>query len=661
MPVDNRGVSPPDQPGAGEVELLDARGLVPTARDGRPAGPGGSSDARDGHPTVLGPAPPGRTGPAAWLVRAARPAGRQLALLTVYVAAGIALTWPRVAYLPRQAPTVRDVSSYIWDLWWIAHQVSHLGNPWFTASMAAPVGTQLGFDTTMPLVGLIMAPVTLAFSAATSFWLLTAMLPGLLCYVMYRLARLWLRPAGAFAAGALFGLSAMLDWQVWFHLNIAAGSLALPATLAAVIRLRRHPGPRQGVILGLILGATVLVNQESAVLAGLVTVAALVPWLVLRARVRPLVPLATGLLVAVAVASPQLIAMISQATAGGATVRPHSLAATYGVYGAGLPSLFGPSPQVSRAGLTALAAVYHYRQPGEGAPTFGLALTLLALTGLALSWRHRRAWVLAAGWLVSAALALGTTLQVGTRTYVPLAAAWHGTRVSLVLPYTWLVRVPGLSALREADRLALPGLMAAALLAGFAVDRLRDRSWPLAAAGLMAGLASLAVLEAGWSGAPHLTRMDTAYPQLDGPIAADHSGSVVVDVPFGLRGGIPLSGKPINARDLLLATADGHPRAISYLSWNPPPTAAAIFRHPFYARLQAAQRHHHSSPAQLAAARRDAQAMRIGWVIVWHRPPTTAQVRNYLVQVGFRLSYRADGAAVYRPGAPLPHQAARPR
>ena len=143
------------------------------------------------------------------------------------------------------------------------------------------------------------------------------------------------------------------------------------------------------------------------------------------------------------VASPQLIAMASQAAAGGVTVRAGKLAATYGMYGAGVPSLFGPSPQVGRAGLTSLAATYHYAQPGEGAPTFGLALTLLALAGLAVSWRHRRAWLLAAGWLGSAALALGTTLNVGTHVYVPLAATWHGARVSLVLPYTWLIRVPG--------------------------------------------------------------------------------------------------------------------------------------------------------------------------------------------------------------------------
>ena len=46
---------------------------------------------------------------------------------------------------------------------------------------------------------------------------------------------------GAIAAGALFGLSSMLTWQDWYHLNIAAGTLFLPMTLEAVIRLRRRP------------------------------------------------------------------------------------------------------------------------------------------------------------------------------------------------------------------------------------------------------------------------------------------------------------------------------------------------------------------------------------------------------------------------------------
>ena len=581
----------------------------------------------------------------------ARPVVSHVVLLGCYLAAGIAVTWPRAAYLTGRVPAVRDVSSYVWDLWWVAHQAAHLGNPWFTSQLAAPAGIQLGYDTTMPLAGLVMAPVTLTAGPAASFFLLTIAMPGLLCYVMYRAARLRLRPAGAITAGALFGLSSMLAWQDWYHLNIAAGTLALPMTMEAAVRLRRCPSRRQGIILGAVIGGSVLVNQESAVMVVILAGLMLIPWLARPpARQAParLVSLAVGALVAVVIASPQLLAMAQQASAGGAAAGPHLLAANYGRYGAQLPGLFGPSPRLSDSGLSGLAAAYRYRQPAEGVPTFGLALTALALAGLAVSWRRRCARSLAACWLGCAALALGTTLYIGGRQYVPLAEAWHGARVSLALPYTCLIRLPGLQALREADRLAALGLVPAALLAGSAVDWLRDRARPAVAAALALTVLPLAVLEAGWSGQPGQPTMRTTLPALDRPIAADQSGSIVLDIPFGLRGGLPLYGRPISPRALLLATADGHPRAISYTSWVPAPTAAAITAHAFYRHLTAAQHGRRSSPGQQAAAQRDARRMDIGWVLAWDR--LRPAVSRYLAATGFRFSYRADGVSVYRPG-----------
>ena len=268
-------------------EVLDPRGAQPpvtsaaqvTASGPRgPAAPVTASEPPGTEP--LHGRPPG-SGPRGWRRPIlARPAARQLALLACYLAAGIAVTWPRTAYLTGRLPAIDDVSSYEWDLWWVAHQVSHLSNPWFTGHMAAPVGIQLGFDTTMPLVGLVMTPVTLAFGPAAALALVTALTPGLACYAMYRAARLWLRsPAGAIAAGAFFGLSTMLTFQNWYHVNIAIGAISLPMALEAAVRLRRRAGLRQGIVLGVILGAAVLVNLETAVMAAFVAALTLVPWL----------------------------------------------------------------------------------------------------------------------------------------------------------------------------------------------------------------------------------------------------------------------------------------------------------------------------------------------------------------------------------------------
>jgi hypothetical protein len=595
----------------------------------------------DGHagerPAAAGPSLPAR-----------RTVVRHFAVLGGFLLAGIVVTWPQASFLVRgQLPNVRDVASYVWSLWWVAHQIAHLGDPWFTRYMAAPVGIQLGFDTLMPLPGLIMAPVTLLLGPATAFCLLSIVTPALLCYAMYRAARLWLGELGAVAAGAFFGLSSMMAWQNWYHLNICLGSVFLPLTLEAAVRLRRAPGRRPAIGLGLVLGACVLTNQESAVLAVALAAFILVPWLA-RARrwaAAGYAGLAAGL--ALVVASPQLIAMLVQSAQGGAAAPPRALAVTDEKFGIGLPTMFSPSPRLDYwpLGLSRLTADYVYSQPKEALATFGLVLTIAALAGLALGWRRPGLRWLGLLWAACAAAALGPTLIIGRTTLIPLALRWHGVLVSGLMPYTWLIRVPGLSALREADRLALLGLVGAAVLAGAAAEWLRWHARPV-----LAVLAAGWFLEAGWAGTGAL--MPTTMPAVDRPIAADHSSSIVVDVPFGLRGGILLRGHSFPARALLLATEDGHPRAVSYTSWVPQPTSHGIIvGHAFYRCLGSAQSQWRKcAGAQLTAARQDVRRLGVGWVLVWNAEHPRASVGHYLVRTGFHIAYRADNVTVWRPG-----------
>jgi hypothetical protein len=249
--------------------------------------------------------------------------------------------------------------------------------------------------------------------------------------------------------------------------------------------------------------------------------------------------------------------------------------------------------------------------------------------------------------------------------------------VSDLMPYTWFVRIPGLSSFREADRLAILGLMPAALLAGAAVDWLRYHSRWLIALVVVAG-----VLEAGYAGNAKIGTMPTSYPGVDRAIAADHSNSIVLDLPFGLRGGIPVDGVPFFPQALVMATADGHPRSISYTSRLPVNTKYAINKHPFYADLIAVQ---HGVPpkcpylakvpataksgcyeepgvypyepvklsqAQLAAAARDAARMHIGWAVVWKRNNSVTDfILPYLRETGFHFAYRScgrDSVLVYK-------------
>src|ERR1700735_373626 len=62
-------------------------------------------------------------------------------------------------------------------------------------------GAYMGRHAVMPLPGVVMMPVTVVFGPSASYNLLSVVMPGLLCYAMYRVARLWLASAvGALAA-----------------------------------------------------------------------------------------------------------------------------------------------------------------------------------------------------------------------------------------------------------------------------------------------------------------------------------------------------------------------------------------------------------------------------------------------------------------------------
>jgi hypothetical protein len=599
-----------------------------------------------------------------------RPWALELIVLTGFLAAGIAATWPRATYITGRVPLDNDQDQYVWSFWWVARQVAHFGNPWFTTHLAAPVGVQLGYDTLMPLLGIVMTPVTLLFGPSASYNLLTIVAPGLAAYAMYRAARLWLPSrTGAIAAGAFYGLSSMLTSQDWLHLHTAIGCVFLPLTLEVAVRLCRGPTLRRGIVLGLVIGASMLVDQEITVLAVAVAVLVLVPWLLRQPGLRELRAVALAAVTAVVVASPQLLAMKQ---AGGRGGPPPVPIANYVAYAARLPGLFAPSPRLADYGMTGLASIYSAHmsrnlaaaKAHELTATFGVVLTVTAVLGLIVAWRRPAARKLALLWLGSAALALGPTLYIGAHRFVPLAETWRGIQVSMLMPYTWLVRVPGMASFREADRLALLGLVGAALLAGAGVDWLRRRqAWPF-----LVVVVALGALEAGTSGIPGEIVVSTTLPAVDRPIAADHSGSIVVDVPFFIRGPSRYGGH-VRPYALVLATADGHPRGISISSGVPRRTIAGIRRHPFYAGLVAAETGQTITPAHLAAARQDLRKLDVGWILVWlprwspryplgtaaPAPPDSfdPRVLRYLAETGSVFDYRADGVIVYRPSALL--------
>jgi hypothetical protein len=578
------------------------------------------------------------------------PVAVNLAILLGYIGVGIAVTWPHVTYLAGRLPETKDAACYVWDFWWMARSVEHFSNPWSTSYLAAPVGTQLGLHALMPLPGVVMMPITVLFGPSASYNLLSVALPGLLSYAMYRAARLWLpSQVAAIAAGGFFGYCVIVDFWTWNHVNLAAGALFMPMTVEAAMRLRRRPGPKQAVTLGLVLGASVLVDQDSALMASIIAAATLLPWLFGRplppdpadrsvaAQVlsgptwKRLVPVALAALVTAVVASPQLLAIRHEIKVAGPPIHPNPLGYRNGLV---IPSLIEPSPRLAYLGS-------HIPHAPDSA-TFGTVLTILAVAGLTLAWRQRAARGLALGWLGGTWLALGSSVNIGHHRYVPIGINWHGVRLSAIMPYTGIVASPGLASFRVPARTAEIGLVPAAVLAGYTVSWLRNHA-PL----VMIAVLAAAVMEAGLSTPPGAGTMPTALPALDRPIAADHSRSIVADVPFGIRGGAGIFGSPFAPESQVLATADGHPLAVANLSRIPRGTSRGIHSQPFYASLMAVQEgRHHFTAARLEQAAQNARSMDIGWVLLW---TDNRRIEHFLAATGFRFDYQAYGVRVYRP------------
>ena len=283
--------------------------------------------------------------------------------------------------------------------------------------------------------------------------------------------------------------------------------------------------------------------------------------------------------------------------------------------GASLVQMFAPSPRLAAYGMASLAALYYHGRACWVVIGYGLVVSVAALVGLVVAWRRPGTRQLGLLWLGCTLLALGPVPWIFNRAYHPLALQWHGVAMSALMPFTWFVRIPGLANFREAARFTELGLVAAALLAGAAVNWLSARARPV-----LVVLLALGILEAGWSG--NLTTrmwpigvMPTALPALDAPIAADHSHSIVVDIPFGIRGGLPVTGLPFPPESMVLATADGHPLADGYASRIPSTTLAGIARRPFYAallRLQARPAAEYLRAAARGAPQRTADARRLG-------------------------------------------------
>ena len=329
-----------------------------------------------------------------------------------------------------------DYQVAAWSLEWWPWAILHGLNPLHTGLLWAPSGYSTTWITSVPVLSLLAAPVTLLAGPLVSYNLLMLAAPpcaALACYALCRdlCDRFW----PALLGGFLFGFSPyVLAQAVAQHLNLVM-VWPLPLLVLIAVRYCRGQMSRRRAIAGsaalllFLFGSSLELFATSVVLGGTVLAVALVFGRDLRVRLAELaLCLGAASAIVLAVAAPFVWLTLG-------TSRP-PLPFAPEQYATDLANVLVPT-RITLGGATSFATGFSRHFVGNLGERDGYLGVPLVAVCLVAAWRdwHRRAWIAATAVAVALALSLGPALVVAGRTVVDLPFALDRLpALTLVLP-----------------------------------------------------------------------------------------------------------------------------------------------------------------------------------------------------------------------------------
>ncbi|HEY7200121.1 MAG TPA: hypothetical protein VIC57_07920 [Candidatus Dormibacteraeota bacterium] len=404
-----------------------------------------------------------------------------------------------------------DPQQFMWFLRWFPYAAAHGSNPFFSDFADYPGGVNLLWNTSMPLVGFLLWPVTTGLSPLVAYDLMETLALALSAWTAFLLLRrLVISPLAAGVGGLLYGFSPYMFAQSLGHPHLTVAFLPplMLLLLDEIVRVQRRPAVWLGAALAAAAVAQFFISEEVLVVTGLtagvilVVAAALWPHEAL-ARTSRAVPalLVAGGLFAVAVAWPVWFQLRGPQRITGTAHEPN-------VYVNDLLGFWVPSEiqWLAPARLLRVSARFSGNS-SEWNSYIGVPLTLLLSFTIIRWWRDGWVRLAALSGAVVAILSLGITLHVAgsVKPWLPVFAVGLAflllprsvpARVLVLLTFgAWLAlwKLPLLSSLLPSRLMLLVYLMAGLLVAVF-VDRalgLGRRRLALAGAALAVALAPL--------------------------------------------------------------------------------------------------------------------------------------------------------------------------
>jgi len=315
-----------------------------------------------------------------------------------------------------------DPNFYIWAWRWWTYAVSHWTNPLYSYQIGAPAGYNLAWATTSPSIALFMAPITATLGPVVSFNLTLLLAPPTAAWATFVAAR---RLTGRFwaslPAGCVFGFNVYtLDHNVSGQPNLTV-TLLLPLLLYLVVRWWDGSLGRIGYVIWMMVAIALefYTFVEAFAELSLIWAFGLVIGFALARRaqrgkvVRLAVLTVISYVGALVLAAPYLLYALKH--------YPTTLTRQLPQFSLDLSGLVLPRADRLLGMKWWAAAAEH----DMAATTYlGIPLLVILVLLVVTSWRSRLVWLLAAGFVVTIALAAGPNLIIDGKQLAVLP--WSG-------------------------------------------------------------------------------------------------------------------------------------------------------------------------------------------------------------------------------------------
>ncbi len=421
---------------------------------------------------------------------------------------------------------------------WPAWAISHLHNVFFSGVVNVPHGANLLSNTSGPLIGVVLAPVTWVFGPVTATNVALTLAPALSAWACFAAVRPLVRwKAGAIPAGLVYGYSAAMVTSLTFgHVSVTV--LVIPpflfTTLYEIVIRQEHSVRRDGLLLAGLLVTQFFISPEILVMCLLLGVLGLlavtvVGWRQARARsghALPALGLAAGVTL-VLLAYPTWFGLAGPQAVNGV------LFALAPITGVPLSGLLVPGRYGARANGYIRFGGYLGRN-GPPPDFVGWGVALAAVGSLVIARRRLLTWLLL--------LLAGATFWLALGAYLMGGPAWLGRPW---LPWRVLSTWPVLQEILPDQFVPLLTLFLAFLLA-VGLDALHDAIGRPAAfmtryktaltGGATLAVAVIAVLPVFVTFETPLRVVRVHTPPYLRAAASLPAGHVVLTVPFAVSG-----------------------------------------------------------------------------------------------------------------------------